>query len=469
LRRQRTEGTLNDRREPARSLLEQLVDSHRFDLLCGLIIAANAIFIGFETDIGIHNALARPPIETPRWIRIVNQSFIAVFVVEVMMRLVAKRCRFFFADDGWRWNIFDLLLTVYAVTEEWCTHLEEQGGFSLTYTRLVRGFRMVRILRIIRVMRCFRELRLMVCSTMRSMGSLGWALVLMCVIIYLFTVCFMHGATVYLQEGNDGIIDGKQVRELLETFYGSLPCAMLTLLMAVSGGDDWINFIQPLGVIHPLYQALFAFYVFFVVIGVVNVVTSAFVQRSVELSRLDRDLLIQGEMVSQEAWAEEMRGIFEEVDADNSGQITWEEFRQFMENPQVQAYFATQQLDTSDAPQLFALLDTDGKGSIGMEEFIMGCQKLRGQARSSDVAALLQENKRISQKFLRSLRKMESRIGAICGIMGVDVAEFRSTCPTPCMTPASTVGGGMSPAAMLGRARSRVSIPRSRSTTKACV
>mmetsp|Transcript_57664 Transcript_57664/g.187352 ORF Transcript_57664/g.187352 Transcript_57664/m.187352 type:complete len:820 (-) Transcript_57664:508-2967(-) len=477
LRRQRTEGTLNERRELARSRLERLVDSHTFHLLCGLIIAANAIFIGFETDIGIRNALARPRIETPEWIRIVNQSFVAVFVVEVMMRLMAKRCRFFFADDGWRWNIFDLLLTVYAVTEEWCTHLEEQGGFSLTYTRLVRGFRMVRILRIIRVMRCFRELRLMVCSTMRSIGSLSWALVLMGVIIYLFTVCFMHGATVYLQEGHDGIIDGKQVRELLETFYGSLPCAMLTLLMAVSGGDDWINFVQPLGVIHPLYQALFAFYVFFVVIGVVNVVTSAFVQRSVELSRLDRDLLIQGEMVSQEAWVEEMRGIFEEVDADNSGQITWEEFRQFMENPQVQAYFATQQLDTSDAPQLFALLDTDGNGSIGMEEFIMGCQKLRGQAKSSDVATLLRENKRTSQKFLRAMRKMEVRVGALCGTMGVDLAEFSqaSFLQSPKhlsdsgMTPVSTFRGGMSPAAILGRARWRGLFPRSRSTTKAYV
>jgi len=423
IRRSRTEQTLNEKKDPPRSKVEELVDSHAFHLICGLFIVANGVFIGIETDVAIRSVLSDPPEATPKWMRSMNQFFIIVFLLEVALRLYAKTWRFFCSED-WKWNIFDLALTVYSVVEEWALQIDERGGFSLTYTRLIRGFRMVRVLRVIRVMRFFRELRLMVCSIMKSVVSLSWAMVLMGIIIFMFTVCFTHGATVYLEDGRHQVeAGGDKVKEQLAAFYGSLLLGMYSLLMAVSGGDDWVNFVNPLAEISPFYQVMFSFYIFFVVIGVVNVVTSAFVQRACELSKLDRDLLIQGEMVSQEAWVEEMRGIFEEVDEDGSGQITWEEFRGFMENVHVQAYFATQQLDTSDARELFTLLDADGNGYVGLEEFIMGCQKLRGQAKSSDVATLLRENKRSSRKFMRALRKMEARLGAVCNSMGLDMAE----------------------------------------------
>jgi hypothetical protein len=434
LQSQRTEQSLQAKPEPPRSRLEQLVDSPGFHFACAMAIVANAVFIGVQTDISIHHALHRPPMPDPEWFRTVNQIFVAVFLTEVVLRVGAKHLRFFLGDD-WKWNVFDLVLTVYAVAEEWITHLEEQGGFSLTYTRLIRGFRMVRVLRVIRVMRFFRELRLMVCSTMQCFVSLSWAMVLMLIIIYLFTICFMHAAAVYLHDGGDA-----QVRTDLAKSYGSLAGGMFSLLMAVSGGDDWINLVHPLAEIHPVYKALFTLYVFFVLIGVVNVVTSAFVQRACEFSRLDRDLVIQSEMVSHEAFLAEMKGIFEEVDVDSSGKITWEKFRQFMENDQVQAYFATQQLDTSDARELFNLLDQDGNNYIDLEEFIMGCQKLRGQAKSSDVATLLRENKRASRKFMRAVRKMEDRLGAICTSLGLEFSMERNH-GSMLQSPSSYIGG----------------------------
>ena len=46
---------------------------------------------------------------------------------------------------------------------------------------------------------------------------------------------------------------------------------------------------------------------------VLNVLTSAFVQRACELSRLDRDLAIQSELVSDESFTAEMKSIFEEA------------------------------------------------------------------------------------------------------------------------------------------------------------
>uniref|UniRef100_A0A7R9ZW58 EF-hand domain-containing protein n=1 Tax=Pyrodinium bahamense TaxID=73915 RepID=A0A7R9ZW58_9DINO len=419
--------------------LEQLVDSHLFQMFCSIIIVANAIFIGVQMDTILRNAAADPPVDDPPWFHICRMVFVAEFTAEILLRMVAKRWRFICGDD-WKWNVFDLFLVAYSAIEE-ILH-----GFNLAYTRLLRGFRMVRVLRVIRVMRFFRELRLMVCSIVQSVVSLSWAMLLLLLVTFLFSICFMHAVAEYLHGGGD-----EDVAKNLKEWYGSIGNTMFSLLLAVSGGADWITLVEPLAHISVLYQVLFSFYVLFVVIGVLNVLTSAFVQRACELSRLDRDLVIQSEMISDEAFTAEMKGIFEEVDIDGEGKITWQKFREYLQNEDVQAYFATQQLDTTDARELFNLLDVGKNEEVGIEEFIMGCKKLRGQAKSSDVATLLRESKRNGAKHLRAVRKIEAQLRALRHgmqvIAGVDYSHaswLRS--PTSVSsyphTPGSAMSGG---------------------------
>jgi len=198
-----------------------------------------------------------------------------------------------------------------------------------------------------------------------------------------------------------------------------VPTTMYSLLLAISGGVDWMDVVQPLAKISTVYQVLFAFYVLFVIIGVLNVLTSVFVQRASELVKLDRDLVIQCQLVSNETFLKEMKAIFEEVDVDSSGTITWEKFREYLENEHVQAYFATQQLDTSDARQLFNLLDSDAREEVKIEDFILGCMRLRGQAKSSDMATLLRESKRSTSKTTKAMRKIEKQLVAICSSLAL--------------------------------------------------
>ena len=42
--------------------------------------------------------------------------------------------------------------------------------------------------------------------------------------------------------------------------------------------------------------------------------------------------------------------------------------------------------DICDAWTFFKMVDDDGGGTIPMDEFLMGCLRLRGQARAVDVA-----------------------------------------------------------------------------------
>lgn len=86
-----------------------------------------------------------------------------------------------------------------------------------------------------------------------------------------------------------------------------------------------------------------------------------------------------------ESYIHRIRGFFKQADVQQSGTLSWDEFKSTLEKPKVRSYFEALDLDLSQAHVLFDLLDTDQSGSVTVEEFIEGCVRLRGHARSIDV------------------------------------------------------------------------------------
>jgi len=418
------------------------VNHHSFHTCCGMMILANVAFIGFQTDQSVKNIMADPPQADPEWFKAVSMTFVGLFAAEVLLRVLALRIQFLIGHS-WKWNVFDLVLVLYSVLDE----LLE--GFSPTYWRVVRGARMIRVLRFIRVVRFFRELRLMVCSIGQSLVSLSWAILLLLVIMYVFSICFMHAATLYVQReaaAPEGLI------QELSKWYGNLGRTMFTLLLAISGGEDWVRLVEPLGQISTIYTILFAFYVVFVITGVLNALTSVLVERAREQGRLDRDLKIQSEMAERDAEITSLKCIFEEVDVDGSGQVTWEKFKDYVKEPQVQAYLSLHQIDASDPQELFHLLDLDDRGNVEVEEWVLGLMRLKGQARSADIALLLKEERRASKTMKGILRKVEEHLNTISGMVQT---MTNTDVPYPC-TPASCSSKPYTPAGMVARPRHRL-------------
>merc|ERR1719247_3443196 len=87
---------------------------------------------------------------------------------------------------------------------------------------------------------------------------------------------------------------------------------------------------------------------------------------------------------------EDVRKVFMKADSDKSGALDWEEFERHVGDPRVQAYFRQLDLDieTSGTRGLFTLLDFDGNGVVDADEFIYGCARLKGHARSVDLARI---------------------------------------------------------------------------------
>jgi len=392
-----SEGTAEDKEELY--ALRQLAYWVRGPIFKGAVsftILINCICIGLQTQDGLQRRRETPgqgtnysePFQT------FDSVFNAIFSVELVMRIIVDRKRFFQSKEKF-WNMFDTLLVLQAV---WDITFESisTAGPDLSVLRVLRMARFVRILRLVRVMKQFQSFRVMVYTIMHSLLSLLWVFALLLFVIYVFTVFILFGVSEFFAYQVDTSSD--QYAEI-EKLFGSVEKGLLTLFMGISGGADWGDIMRPLMDIHVVYGLAFVLYIFFVIFGVLNIVTSMFVDSAQQVSMKDREIMIQNEQAVERQRFLHIERFFMEADADASGFLSWEEFEGYLSDPDVRAYFKTMELDVSQAKALWILLDTDETNALSIGEFVEGCMRLRGNARSLDVALLLYENEKMISRL----------------------------------------------------------------------
>merc|ERR1712048_777859 len=102
-----------------------------------------------------------------------------------------------------------------------------------------------------------------------------------------------------------------------------------------------------------------------------------------------------------------MRILFNDMDQDGAGTIGLEQIQALLEDPRVQGYFTALGLDPNDTERLFKLIDDDGSGDVDVTEFLEGCLRLKGQARSIDVYAIMHDLKCFEQNFETKLVELK--------------------------------------------------------------
>merc|ERR1712150_152935 len=95
-----------------------------------------------------------------------------------------------------------------------------------------------------------------------------------------------------------------------------------------------------------------------------------------------------GELESKDELVRVIQEVFMELDANQSGSLTIEEFQKHIEDDKIQAVFRSRQIDLGQVQTLFFLLDVDETGDVDMEEFAQGVLRLKGGATSMDLAVL---------------------------------------------------------------------------------
>merc|ERR1711865_678167 len=118
-------------------------------------------------------------------------------------------------------------------------------------------------------------------------------------------------------------------------------------------------------------------------------------------------MLIHQEVKKLVELSREIKEFFREMDTDASGHITWEEFKESLQHKKVVGYLEHLGLEVDNARYVFQLLDTHGTGEVHSESFVDGCMRLRGTAKSIDVAIVLFE----SRKTQLALQELSAKVG----------------------------------------------------------
>jgi Ca2+-binding EF-hand superfamily protein len=386
------------------------------------MILINTIFIGWQIQWLADRAeqhLRRNeslPMDEPVILFVMQFIFCVFFTTELGMRWIAEGCRdFFYSNDMW-WNILDVVIVVFGLIDivvdmlvrasAWTSADAAKFFDAISVLRGLRVMRIVRMARVIRVMKYFRELRIMIFSILGSLKSLTWVVVVVGMVFYIFGVAFVgavlgHWET--LESGNNGkepsfILEQESSKDLSE-YFGTLDRAMLSLYMSMSGGEDWRIFYNALAPLPPHYKGLYLLFITISVFAVINIVTGVFVEHAMQSSALDREVVVNEELQTKKNYLKNMREVFEEMDEDDSGCISAEEFETRLNDERVIAYFNAMKLDVSDARALFRLMDYDQSGEVSIGEFLDSCYRLQGESRRIDMKMMEMELRYLQESF----------------------------------------------------------------------
>jgi len=424
---------LNNLTEPKREgPLAVILESKVFEFLVVAAIFASVLFTIWSTN-DTAMRIRSGAVADVKLTLYVELVFCIFFAVEVTARIALHRL-YFFVNENWGWNWFDLILVVSAIVN---LIYDQFVGYSIgnvTFLRAFRLMRVTRILRLLRVIKFFRKLSQVLDALLTSIRAVGWVIVLLCSLFLAFALIFVQLVSEYLQNLKDtNAMDGacKQAlcecdereillcspTEALVHYFGSVQKAMISLYMATTGGLDWTNIWDVLvktGFWNAMFFLLFTFLFIFCIF---NLLTGLFVNQALNSAQKDKDIKVIEQREKEKEKLGELQKIVQEADKDNDGNISPKEFEAMMKDNNVLFWLHGLGLDIAD-PKLFfdLMLTTSGKEGdadvlVPIDLFLEGCMRMKGGAKSIDLQAMGYKVQLIMERQMDLQEKVLKSIG----------------------------------------------------------
>jgi len=381
------------------------------DITAGLLIAMNTLvsfihldYKGYLINVDYGSVLDSPqnvggwPGAEPAF-EFLEYLFASFFLCELTLRLWYFRCTFFLD----KLNILDggVVMVTSVDTFILANVLDGQGSANLGFIRIIRYCKLVRTLRFVRAMQLCSPLRVLIRTILSSFASLFWSMVILGAFMLMSALFLCQTLQDYIRDPTQDI----EQRRWVNQHYGSATKAVWTMFeITFSGG--WPNYTRRIiDHVSPLYSVFFFIYVAGVVFSVIRIITALFLKDTLAVAANDQEMMMQQKAKAQEKFASKLREVFMEADESGDGTVNKEEFESLIHNPRARAGLSAMELEMHEVEGLFQLLD-DGDGTVSFDEFLKGVVKLKGQARSQDVLAILHESK----KLMHALRSIEMKL-----------------------------------------------------------
>ncbi|WP_339339159.1 ion transporter [uncultured Oceanicoccus sp.] len=210
-----------------------------------LAIRSNKAFETFVVSVIIFSALvigAKTYDMSPTTLSIMawlDYAITGFFLIEISIRFLAEPHKLRFFRNGW--NVFDTLIVIISLV-------------PIENSEMALVGRLVRIFRVLRMVSVVPELRILLNSLLTAMPQLGYVVLLMFIIFYIY--------------GAFGAILFANINPVL---WGDISISMLTLFRVMTF-EDWTDIMYETMAVYPLSWAYFVSFIFLTAFAFLNMV-----------------------------------------------------------------------------------------------------------------------------------------------------------------------------------------------------
>jgi len=183
-----------------------------------VLILINAAILGLETFPGVRS-------DWGDWLRALDQTILAVFVLEIVLRLLAHRMAFF-RDP---WSVFDFLVVGIAL-------MPSSGPFAV--------LRALRVLRVMRLISLVPSMRRVAGGLIAAIPGLGAVFGMIMVILYV-----------------SAVVATKLYGEHFPDWFGTLGESAFTLFQIMTLESWAMGIVRPIMEVYPLAWIFFVVYI----------------------------------------------------------------------------------------------------------------------------------------------------------------------------------------------------------------
>lgn len=228
--------------------LEKLKANRAFELLVVSVIILAALLAGARTYEINPSAV--------RLLSILDILITVFFVVEISLRFIADQDKRNFFKNGW--NIFDTVIVLASLV-------------PVGNSEMVIVGRLLRIFRVLRMVSMIPELRILLNSLIRALPQLGYVVLLMFIIFYIYAAI---GSTLF--------------EPINPELWGDISISLLTLFRVMTF-EDWTDVMYETMEVHPLSWIYYLSFIFLTAFAFLNMVIGIVVNVIEEESHRERE------------------------------------------------------------------------------------------------------------------------------------------------------------------------------------
>ena len=229
---------------PWRIKLKRFIEASWFQKFIITLIIFNAIVLGLETDDDIMAAFGEA-------IRFVDVVVVAIFVVEISLRLLVHRLQFF-RDP---WSVFDFVVVAIAL-------IPASGPFEV--------LRALRVLRVLRLLTMVPAMRRVVAGMLRAVPGLGSVGAIMSIIFYVAAVMATN-------------LFGDKFPE----WFGSIGASFYTLFQIMTLESWSMGIVRPVMEVYPYAWVFFLPFILIATFVVLNLLMAVVVNAVQETQQVE--------------------------------------------------------------------------------------------------------------------------------------------------------------------------------------